>query len=185
MAPRPCTLAIAALVVALAASSARPAAAGLPSYTEMFAQLTLIDGTLTQLPGIPCPFTAAQGSTPDQAACGRAFTVHWSNETTNDDGLREVELLQSGSALAAQYCAEGAGASSGSGDLWLSIGFGTDTAKNVRLRLDEDTGGVLLTGYTVAPDGSLTKTCGAMYSVTEDNGLAELLYDDLTGATQA
>lgn len=41
---------------------------------------------------------------------GRAFTVHWSNETTNDDGLREVELLQSGSALAAQYCAEGAGA---------------------------------------------------------------------------
>lgn len=40
---------------------------------------------------------------------GKAFTVHWSNETTNDDGLREVELLQSGSALSAQHCAEGAG----------------------------------------------------------------------------
>lgn len=64
-------------------------------------------------------------------------------------------------------------AASGSGDLWLSIGFGTDTAKNVRLRLDEDTGGVLLTGYTVAPDGSLTKTCGAMYSVRGGEGLVE------------
>lgn len=144
-------------------------------------------------------------------------------------------------------------AASGSGDLWLSIGFGKDTTQNVRLRIDEATGGVLLTGYTVGANGALTKACGAMYSVsvgegewhaaalpaplmphrpahgsaasapswcricralarcrgcsamcqhavladmlhlpndlllqvTEDNGLAELLYEDLTGTTKA
>lgn len=147
MTTRPCSLAIAALVVALAAAAARPAAAGLPQYTEMFATLTMVDGTMKQRPGASCPFTAAKDGSLAEAACGegrrlrnhrrlgpaclpclqpqhsahsclstltgKAFTVHWSNETTNDDGLWEVELLQggspSGSSLSALYCAEGVG----------------------------------------------------------------------------
>lgn len=189
MTTRPCSLAIAALVVALAAAAARPAAAGLPQYTEMFATLTMVDGTMKQRPGASCPFTAAKDGSPAEAACGKAFTVHWSNETTNDDGLWEVELLQggspSGSSLSALYCAEGVGTASGDGKLWLAIGFGDSAAKNVRLTLDDATGGVLLAGYEVAPGGAMTQTCSAMYSLTEDNGLAELLYDDLTGAAQA
>ncbi|KAL4430919.1 hypothetical protein ABPG75_006175 [Micractinium tetrahymenae] len=183
MACRPSNLALTALLVALAAAVARPTSAA--QFTELFAELTLEANTLQQKAGSPCPFTAAQGSTPDQAACGKAFTVHWSNETTNDDGLRDVELLQSGNALSAQFCAEGAGTTAGKGELWLRIGFGKDIAKNVRLKLDDATGGVLLTGYTTAPDGALTQACSAMYSISEDNGLAELMYDDLTGAAQA
>lgn len=70
MALQTCNLAVAAFLVALAAAAARPAVAGPPQYTEMFAQLNLVDGTLSQVPGSSCPFTAAQGSTPEQAACG-------------------------------------------------------------------------------------------------------------------
>lgn len=176
----------ATLLLALAAA-AQPANA--QNFSMNFAQLDLLEGTLSL--GGPsdaptyCPFTSTVKKGADGAGCGGSFSVFWSNETDYFfmEGLPKVELLHNNNAFCYECCADAAGFSYGDGDLWLTFPApafveGDDTtfiSYNAKLTMDEESGAVALTGYRFTKAGVGTPVCSAMYTLSEDDGLASLL----------